>query len=151
MKRIKVAIGIIPCNKSCCVYVSKRLRKKHLENIWEFPGGKVEIGETIEDALIRELYEEVGINLYHYKFLMCQDFCYSNCFVNLYFYLVHSYQGTPWAKEKQEILKIRIDQLPSLVMPKANQDIINTLITNFLNKSSIRNLININNIKSLFY
>ena len=131
MKTTKVAVGVIVDKQNNCVYVSRRPSHKHLSGLWEFPGGKVETGENIEEALKRELYEEVGIDVDHYKFLMQQDFCYPSCFVKLYFYLVDGYQGVLFAKENQEISKIKIDQLPNLAMPEANKAIVDFLIVEF--------------------
>lgn len=127
----KVAIGVIVDKKQNCIYVSKRPSYKDLGDLWEFPGGKVETGESIEQALKRELYEELGIHVLRYKFLMQQDFCYPSCFVSLYFYLVSAYQGLPFAKENQEILKIKIDKLQDVAMPEANKTIIDFLVAEF--------------------
>ena len=50
------------------VLISKRPEGKHMSGFWEFPGGKLEIGETPEECLIREIKEEIDINLSNFCF-----------------------------------------------------------------------------------
>ena len=60
MKLIIVsAVALI--DRDARVLIAQRPRGKSMEGLWEFPGGKIELGETPEEALIRELYEELGI------------------------------------------------------------------------------------------
>ena len=73
MKKIKVAIGIIIDKKNSLVYVSRRPIHKHLGGLYEFPGGKIEKSENPEEALKREMHEELGIDVDHYVFLIKKD------------------------------------------------------------------------------
>jgi len=59
-KVIHVAAGVI-INSKGHILIAKRLADSHQGGLWEFPGGKLEAGETAEQALIRELNEELGI------------------------------------------------------------------------------------------
>lgn len=59
MKRMEVVCGIL--RKGGQVYVAKRMGK-HADGVWEFPGGKIEDGETPEAAVIRELWEELHVH-----------------------------------------------------------------------------------------
>ena len=77
------------------------------------------------------MHEELGININQYQFLMRQSFFYPSQFIELYVYLVERYQGVLFAKECQIISKIKLKQLPSLVMPKANKNIVNLLEAKF--------------------
>lgn len=61
MKRIKVVCGIIW--KKNTVFIARRKLGKHLAGYWEFPGGKVELNETHEESLLRELNEELGMSV----------------------------------------------------------------------------------------
>ena len=131
MKQTKVVVGAIIDNQDSCIYVSRRPIHKPLGGMWEFPGGKVKKDETTSQALKRELHEELGININQYQFLMRQSFFYPSQFIELYVYLVERYQGVLFAKECQIISKIKLKQLPSLVMPKANKHIVNLLEAKF--------------------
>lgn len=59
MKTVDVTAAII--EKDGKFLIAKRKKGKHLENKWEFPGGKVELGESHEECLARELEEEFGV------------------------------------------------------------------------------------------
>ena len=58
---VKVAAGLV--FKDDELLISKRPESVHLGGLWEFPGGKLEIGETYEDCVIREIYEELGVEV----------------------------------------------------------------------------------------
>ena len=58
---VRVAAGLVFKNDE--LLISKRPESVHLGGLWEFPGGKLEIGETYEDCVIREIYEELGIEV----------------------------------------------------------------------------------------
>ena len=54
MKKLQIAVGIIR-NADNAIFITRRAADAHMANKWEFPGGKIETGETPEQALIREL------------------------------------------------------------------------------------------------
>ena len=66
MKKIRVVAALIETNGR--ILIAQRL-KGHLAGKWEFPGGKVENGETDEKAIVREIYEEFGISIKPTKFI----------------------------------------------------------------------------------
>lgn len=59
---IEVVCGIIRDQRGCLL-AGLRPQGKHLAGLWEFPGGKIDLGETPEDALVRELREELGVEV----------------------------------------------------------------------------------------
>ena len=62
-KNIKIVVSLALINDADEILLSKRPKNKHLAGFWEFPGGKVETGEVPEIALIREIKEELDINI----------------------------------------------------------------------------------------
>ncbi|SQA97434.1 8-oxo-dGTP diphosphatase [Cedecea neteri] len=60
MKQLQIAAGIIR-NQQGEIFITQRAADAHMANKWEFPGGKIEAGESPEQAVIRELQEETGI------------------------------------------------------------------------------------------
>lgn len=68
------------------VLVTSRPEGKPWAGYWEFPGGKIEAGETHEACLVRELHEELGVNIVVHDLLMKQTFAYPEKIVELFFY-----------------------------------------------------------------
>jgi len=62
MKHLQVAVGIIR-NASKQIFLAQRASTSYMANKWEFPGGKIEAGESAEEGLVRELHEETGIEV----------------------------------------------------------------------------------------
>lgn len=101
-KVIQVAAGIL-CRADGTFLLAQRPVGKVYAGYWEFPGGKIEAGETAHQALCRELQEELGIrNLTAYPWLT-QVFSYPHATVKLHFFKVTAWQGEPTGCEHQQI------------------------------------------------
>jgi len=119
---VVVAVGVIKSADK--VYLTYRHANQHQGEKWEFPGGKVESGETIEQALKRELYEEVGIEVLSCSKLTTVEFNYSDKAVRLETYIIDSYNNEPHPKESQEGKWFDILSLHAADFPEANASII---------------------------
>ena len=89
-----------------------------LPNFWEFPGGKIKINESPDDAVIREIKEELSLDIDKklLKPLSFNTHTYKNIYggdldVVIFLYICRSWKGTPSYKDKQKILWIEIDKL----------------------------------------
>jgi 8-oxo-dGTP diphosphatase len=104
------------------------LRPPHVvqPGIWEFPGGKVEKNETLENALIREFREEVGIEITDATFFLKIEkyFPAKNLQLHLHTFRVLSFSGTPYGRENQTVRWVTIQSLRQYTFPEANADII---------------------------
>ena len=125
-----VSVGIIFNQNKNSIYLTKRRQKDHLNNYWEFPGGKIEKDETPTAALLRELYEEIGIKVSVSLLLHINTFKYSDRIIKINFFLIKKYTGKIFPKENQEIKLFSVKNLNSVKYPKANSKIINFLSKN---------------------
>lgn len=132
-KIIHVAVGVIK-NISGEVLIAKRAEHQHQGGLWEFPGGKVEAGETVAQALQRELQEEVGLDckLDEMSPLIQIPFHYSDKSVYLDVYEVVESQldgySNATGKEGQSIAWVNQSQLSEYDFPAANIAILNALV-----------------------
>lgn len=111
------------------VLLAERPAGKHLAGTWEFPGGKVEAGETPEAALIRELHEELGIET-EASCLAPATFAshaYEHFHLVLMLYVCRKWQGTPHGHDGQRLRWERMNDLFSIDMPPADRPLIGTL------------------------
>ena len=136
MKKIAVAVGIIE-NEQGEILLAKRHQHLHQGGRWEFPGGKVEQGETTLIALTRELQEEVAINLVTAKPVMVIEHDYGDKLVSLDIWHVTQFDGEAKGLEQQEIKWVSKQQLPRYQFPEANQPIVDWLL-NCNNSNSIK-------------
>lgn len=127
-KRIKVAVGVI--TKNDLFFVCRRQAHQHQGNKWEFPGGKVNANESSENALKRELAEEIGIEVTGYQHLMDINFSYPDKNVSLLVYIVDEFTGTAYGAEQQESQWVCFDTLKTLEFPDANKRIIDAIAEN---------------------
>ena len=93
IEQIKVVAGLILQNNKLLICQRPNFKDHPLK--WEFPGGKIKNDETNEEALIREINEELSINIINYEELISYNFNYKdlNKKVFIYFYLVNNFSG----------------------------------------------------------
>ena len=123
MKVIDISIAIIK-NTEQQFLITLRPDASHQGGKWEFPGGKVEAGETIEQAMCRELYEEVGLTARQYKLFEKLFFDYGDKQLNLYFFVVEGFTGEALGKEGQPLRWVSKTQLAEYEFPEANRAVI---------------------------
>lgn len=124
---VHVAVGVIVQKSSSSEYqyfLTKRLAKAHQGNKWEFPGGKLENGESVPEALSRELKEEIAIEVLSCQPLIIIEHQYADKKVCIEVFIVDNYIGEPSAQEGQGQGWFSLDELQSLDFPAANQEII---------------------------
>ncbi|SMP42156.1 8-oxo-dGTP diphosphatase MutT [Desulfonatronum lacustre] len=81
----------------------RRPEGKHMAGYWEFPGGKIEAGETPDQALARELREELGICVADSRLWRDRVHRYPDLHVHVFFYMVNAFQGEPLPREGQSM------------------------------------------------
>ena len=123
MKTIHVAVGII-YNLQQQILIAKRAEHKHQGGCWEFPGGKVETGETVRQALDRELEEELGIEVVTASPLMTVNHNYNDKQILLDVWQVTEFIGIARGNEGQAIRWITIEECDNYQFPAANRGII---------------------------
>ncbi|ATA26716.1 8-oxo-dGTP diphosphatase [Brenneria goodwinii] len=128
-KQLSVAVGIIR-NAEQKLFIARRPAGVHMAGMWEFPGGKVEAGETPEQALIRELREETGIEVENPQPLNNKTFATPERMITLHFFLVEHWRGEPYGREGQASRWLRADELLEDEFPPANVDMIRWLKSN---------------------
>ena len=112
-----------------CVLIAQRPAGKRLAGSWEFPGGKVEPGETRVQALSRELREELGIIIGQPSPLIQVRHAYSFGDVLIDFWVVYCYQGEPKGLEGQTLRWCTPDELSAADLLPADRPIVKALRT----------------------
>lgn len=123
---LKVAIGVIK-NQRGEVLISKRANDSHQGGLWEFPGGKLEVGEDTTKALKRELLEELNISVLRAVPLIQIKHHYDDVSVCLDVHTIESFQGDARGMEGQPIKWVAIPELKNYSFPAANAAIIEAL------------------------
>ncbi len=126
MKRVHVAVGVIldPDNH---VLLAKRPEHLHQGGKWEFPGGKVEANESTTDALVRELKEEVNLDINDTEPLMTISHDYPDKQVLLDIHTVKSFSGEAKGLEGQLVEWVALADIESYEFPEANKAIVEAL------------------------
>ena len=108
------------------VLLTQRPEGKSMAGLWEFPGGKVEPGETPEAALVRELHEELGIETWSSCLapLTFASHAYPDFHLLMPLFACRKWEGIPHAKEGQKLAWARGAALRSYPMPPADEPLI---------------------------
>jgi 8-oxo-dGTP diphosphatase len=120
-KSIRVVAALLrsPTDKMSYL-IQQRLPKGDRSNLWEFPGGKVEIGESDEQALIRECREELEVEISLKKFLCEVTHEYADLIVHLRLFLAQVETGIPKALSAQAVQFATISQMKKLPFCEAD-------------------------------
>lgn len=108
------------------VLLAQRPEAKSMAGLWEFPGGKVEPGETPEAALIRELHEELGIDTWSSCLapLTFASHSYDDFHLLMPVFICRKWDGTPMSKEGQALKWVQPARLRDFPMPAADLPLI---------------------------
>lgn len=123
---ITVCAAIIQRNER--ILIAKRPSKGLLGGLWEFPGGKIEQGETLEDALVREIQEELGVSISIGEFFGEYHHAYTHFKVTLHALYATLIKGEPLALDASEIRWVSVDELAEYPMGKIDRSISNDLV-----------------------
>ncbi|WP_126453536.1 Nudix family hydrolase [Sulfuriflexus mobilis] len=121
--RVHVAAAVV-VNPEGQILIARRSPDVHQGGLWEFPGGKVEAGETVEEALARELHEELGIVPSQARPLIRVHHDYADKSVLLDVWRVEAFRGAVQGREGQPVKWVEPQQLREYAFPEANQPII---------------------------
>ncbi len=129
MRLLLVAAAAL-IDPDCRVLIAQRPEGKSLAGLWEFPGGKVEVDERPEEALIRELHEELGINVEEACLapLTFASFAYPDFHLLMPLYICRRWSGFIEARENQALKWVAPKNLRAYPMPPADAPLIPALI-----------------------
>lgn len=122
---IDVAAGLV--FRAGCLLITQRPAGTHLAGLWEFPGGKLQAGESWETALVRELREEIDFEVFPGGLYEEIVHAYPEKTVRLRFYRCRAGQGEPRAIECAALAWISKDELTSYAFPAADARLLEQL------------------------
>lgn len=121
-------IGVaVVWNEQRQILIDRRCPGGALGNLWEFPGGKVEPGETVEECIKREVWEEIGITIEVGGHLITIEHVYHHLRVTLTVHQCRYISGVPQPIECEEVQWVSLEEIDQFVFPKANEKIIEVL------------------------
>lgn len=123
--RIQVAAGLIFHQGR--YLITRRKAGTHLEGLWEFPGGKREPGESLEDCLRRELREELGVEITAPARFHVVRHDYPGKRVELHFFRCTIQGGHGWAVDGEDVRWVTPDELTTFKFPPADGPLIDAL------------------------
>ncbi|GAB4433166.1 MAG: A/G-specific adenine glycosylase [Cyanobacteria bacterium J069] len=122
----QIGVAVI-WNEQGDILIDRRKPEGLLGGLWEFPGGKIEPGETVEDCIRREIQEELGIEIEVGDRLITIDHAYTHFRVTLNVYHCRYLSGDPQPIECDEVRWVTVAELDQFPFPKANLQIIEAI------------------------
>ena len=128
--RLTLVVAVALVDSDNRVLLAQRPEGKALAGLWEFPGGKIETGERPEDALIRELREELGIEVKApcLSPLTFASHAYDDFHLLMPHYICRKWQGFVQAREGQALKWVKAKSLRDYPMPPADAPLIPHLV-----------------------
>ena len=123
-----VAAVIIRDDKTLCVQRGKHIRD-YVSLKWEFPGGKIELGENREQALRREIREELDVEIENLEYFMTVEYTYPDFHLVMYAYTCSIGKGEPVLKEHVALKWLRVEELDQLDWAAADIPIVEKLMS----------------------
>jgi len=123
MPLVHVAVGVI-LDRERNILITRRAAESHQGGLWEFPGGKVEAGESLDTALARELREELGIAIGRTSALLEVRHDYGDKVVLLDVHVVWDFSGEARGLEDQPLTWVASQNLAQYAFPAANVPIV---------------------------
>jgi 8-oxo-dGTP diphosphatase len=122
---IKVVAAII--KKNNLYFIAKRNRLKYFGLKWEFPGGKVEFGESLENALKREVKEELNIKIIVHKKIIEKNYTDNKINIILIYFLCQIIKGSIKLNEHEESQWVRLEDLNKYDFVPGDKEVFNLL------------------------
>jgi 8-oxo-dGTP diphosphatase len=126
-KLVPVVVGIL--KKDDNFLIAKRPPQVVMPGYWEFPGGKIEAGESQQAALTREFQEEIGIDVLKAQFLIQLNCLLPNRIVELNVWQILAYQGQPQGNEGQQICWAAVEQFKNFNFLPSNRELLDFLMS----------------------
>ena len=124
---VHVVVGVLR-NAQGEYLFAQRPAGKPMAGYWEFPGGKVEAGETRHDALLREIREELGVEIENASLWRTCEASYPHADVHLSFFRVRSWRGEIARLEHSDFAWVKIGETPKVVpVLPANDEVLQAL------------------------
>ena len=125
MKTIEVVAAII--KKDDKIFITKRSYGEFID-MWEFPGGKVEVGETQEEALIREIKEELELDITNLNYLTTVEYDYPSFHLIMYCFICEICGGTLSLNAHNDAKWVSLEQLASQKWIPADIEVVEKLL-----------------------
>ena len=128
MIHFDVAAGIL-CDDDGRILIAERRCDGPFDGLWEFPGGKIVDGETASDALLRELAEELGIEVTDYSTFMNLRHEYDDRTVTIEFFMVRDWNNEPVGREGQALRWVPKGELEASELLPADVPVVEAIRT----------------------
>lgn len=125
MKIVEVVAAII--KKADKIFITRRSYGE-FQNMWEFPGGKIEVGETRENALIREIKEELELDINKLEYLTTVDYDYPNFHLTMHCYICEICGGSLNLNAHNDAKWVSLEELSSQDWVPADIEVVKKLL-----------------------